>query len=1216
MPSSQKYVKHLYLSLIKFNYTTLIHTQRMLRKVWVKDVLFFRQPFQFLLQIPKKLSVKNGILKTSLEKFGSCRSNFIHQFQPIRLIIKSMQFLCIILIVLFTPTASQAQFYDTIHRPKLDWFEIQSEHFRIIYHEGLDDLAHRAVQILENRYPEIQNLIGGQLKNYPVIINGYNDSGNGYISTLHFRMEIEAPPISGKILNHVGSDRLDGLLSHELAHALQFSEFGTTGFTRFISIFSPDIARSNHGLSPPGFREGLATYVESELNPQIGGRGNFAPFTNQFYQNINDQTPWNLGQLLTPSSIYRPVDRYYIGGYHFTNWLIKTQKPDLIESSLKSFANFPLLGYAPHLWYHTGKSPRALYREFIQFETQKFDSISVSQNHQFRSKATRQNITYPGIATNNTISSNESSTRSVTSASFAPDQHTPSQPYQIFENTSLDGSNSYNPVWINDDEIIYYSTSYNGRPGFYSLNITDDSHKLLFETRIDESFHFELSPDKQNLLYSRYHTHLIYDNHYTTDVHEVNLNSKKSNRITKNERVRIPGYLNDTTLVALQTKVDSHQPVIIQKSISGHFSQNLPPTENVPLPESTLQLHPAKSTHSKNPQSQTLQQTSLSHLTTASSTNFVQISINPAYKIYPETNSSNSINTPRATTKTININQTPSHPVSAASKISNNSTSLPVSAAIITVDNQSGIYFSYDGSDPIPNIARGPEIHILNSSIYDLSWSPDGKKLLFSADFQNTMQLFEYNVEQNTLHQLTQGPWNSMEASYSVDGTMIAFISLQSNQRKIVVQNYSDFRPVLFSSPNSHTNQTSASEKSKIYVQVTSFSPSSTTNHFDNSILNPNYEETPPHIISDSSSKPIESLSFSQSYSPTSNNYTSVPYKTDPFWLIPRTFVPISNQVSSKNARSIGLSLHSSDVLRKNTYALDLEYAEESIFYDLKYRYTGFFPAIQLNLNHTAYDPGNLIERDGLEFFGEQREYGFSTPMRFNIDHRNSSNSVVLIPEILNQSTRIRLTDDVNPINNQTTDWSGSNRIRLFSAYNYRLKQNIRSVGPVSGLILFYQSDVDINTRNTDLKPFSGHRTGLYFYSSPFIKQNHTLRLGIQSIIQNRFGYNTLNLIHEGFNYSDFSLADKNFTIFSTRYNIPLSYPDTGGILIPAYVENYYLTIFSESVLNSQFQHLDSVVGIGIRGRFRFFYNIVFDVGIGVAINPSIKGSETIVLNF
>ena len=120
----------------------------------------------------------------------------------------------------------------------------------------------------------------------------------------------------------------------------------------------------------------------------------------------------------------------------------------------------------------------------------------------------------------------------------------------------------------------------------------------------------------------------------------------------------------------------------------------------------------------------------------------------------------------------------------------------------------------------------------------------------------------------------------------------------------------------------------------------------------------------------------------------------------------------------------------------------------------------------------------------------------------------------------------------------------------------------------------------------------------------------------MQSIVQNRFGYNTLNLIHEGFNYSDFKLVEKNFTTISTKYNIPLGYPDTGGILIPAYVESYYLTLFSESIINSEFQHLDSVIGIGFRGRFRFFYNIVFDVGIGVAFNPFINGSETIVLNF
>lgn len=1141
MTSSLKYVKHLILSLIKFYHSILVQTQKYNRSAFLSIPAFI-------------------------------------------LFLSSLIF----------PNQSMAQFYDTIHRPKLGWFEIRSEHFRVIYHEGLDDLAQRAVNHLENRYPEIQNLIGGQLKDYPVIINGYNDSGNGYVSTLHFRMEIEAPPISGKILNHVGSDRLDGLLSHELTHALQFSEFGTKGFTRFISFFSPDVARSNHGLTPPGFREGLATHVESELNPKIGGRGNFAPFTNQFYQNINGVSDWNLAELLTPSTVYRPLNRYYIGGYHFTDWLIKTQKSDLIESSLKSFANFPLLGYAPHLWYHTGKSPRSLYREFIQFETQKFDSIS----------AKRSSPANEFDSSNRSSPENEfdSSNRSSPANEFGPVGHSgpashasQTSPFQIFENKSLNGSNSYNPIWVNDHQIIYYSTSYNGRPGFYTLDITDNSHTLLYETRIEESFGFKLSPDRKSLSFSRYHTHLIYDNYYITDVYEVDINSLETTRITKNDRVRIPEYINDSTLVALQTHADSHQPVIINIS----KSHSRPPYKSDITPFYFQREIPLSSLD--NPfQSQTnLGVDSTSH----SSVNYIQVSINPVYKTHYDSTSQKNKTALGDTAITVNGQKLSTNPYRIKKP-----PSLPYSAAIITADNQSGIYLSFDESIPVPSPTHEPAVHLQNSSIYDLSWSSDGKKLLFSADYQHAMQLFEYNTEQETLQRLTHGPWNSMEASYSVDGTKIAFISLESNQRKIVIQNYSDFSPEFVDSTKKSTFHASTLDNS------INFAPSLVASSQGDYLLHSNHNSS-----QKTASEQIKTNKlYSSHHEPRTTNvyFPSVPYKTSAAWLIPRTFVPISNQISSNKARTIGLSLHSSDVLRKNAYALDLEFAQKSLFYDFKYRYTGFFPAIQLNLKQTAYNPGNLVQRDGLEFFGEQRDYGISTPMRFNIDHRNSSNSLIIIPEFLYQSSRVRLADDINPINNQITDWAESNGIRFFTAYNHRLKQNIRSIGPIGGLFLFYQADLDINKINSDLKPFSGHRAGIYFYSSPLKNQNHTLRLGLQSIVQNRFGYNTLNLIHEGFNYSDFKLVEKNFTTISTKYNIPLGYPDTGGILIPAYVESYYLTLFSESIINSQFQHLDSVIGIGFRGRFRFFYNIVFDVGIGVAFNPFIKGSETIVLNF
>ncbi|HCT52423.1 MAG TPA: hypothetical protein DF712_08180, partial [Balneola sp.] len=62
-------------------------------------------------------------------------------------------------------------FYFPVHRPSgLDWQQIKTEHFRIIFPKTEDSLAFRSATILENQYLKAVELSGGRLNNFPVII--------------------------------------------------------------------------------------------------------------------------------------------------------------------------------------------------------------------------------------------------------------------------------------------------------------------------------------------------------------------------------------------------------------------------------------------------------------------------------------------------------------------------------------------------------------------------------------------------------------------------------------------------------------------------------------------------------------------------------------------------------------------------------------------------------------------------------------------------------------------------------------------------------------------------------------------------------------------------------------------------------------------------------------------------------------------------------------
>ncbi|MDR9409207.1 MAG: hypothetical protein RI573_10210, partial [Balneolaceae bacterium] len=75
-----------------------------------------------------------------------------------------------------------------------------------------------------------------------------------------------------------------------------------------------------------------------------------------------------------------------------------------------------------------------------------------------------------------------------------------------------------------------------------------------------------------------------------------------------------------------------------------------------------------------------------------------------------------------------------------------------------------------------------------------------------------------------------------------------------------------------------------------------------------------------------------------------------------------------------------------------------------------------------------------------------------------------------------------------------------------------------------------------------------------------------------------------------------------------TRYTIPLVYPDEGGLLLPLYMSNIYLVLFSQTATNLDYtirtSNTRTLYGAGIRSRFRLS-NLSFDIGISIGWEPT-----------
>jgi len=479
-------------------------------------------------------------------------------------------------------------------------------------------------------------------------------------------------------------------------------------------------------------------------------------------------------------------------------------------------------------------------------------------------------------------------------------------------------------------------------------------------------------------------------------------------------------------------------------------------------------------------------------------------------------------------------------------------------AIAVVLNEQQGIWLQPMSGSMTLDLTRQPDIHLPNTTLLNPSWAPDAT-LWFSSGQSGIQQLYQYNPSTKSLYQRSNHPWNLMFPAISPDGSTLSVITQSNNDRILATIPTTDLNSLPISTPTQ---------------QLQTLTPS-----------------------------PI----------PTPN-LTPTRYRTGAAWLKPRTFLPWATELNSDGDLALGVSLHSSDVLRRNTYQADILYGDETLFYDLQYRYSGFSPMLQLRAAQTPYDPGNPTDRDNIRFFGIEREYGIGFIYQHLIDHRSTANSFFIQPELLYRTSQITVEDDQFSQNNQTTPWIGSVRARAFTSLNYRLRSNIRSVTPVTGSQFFAQFDQDLTMFESDNSEFTGIRLGGFTYFQPIKSWNQTIRLGVQSVWQNRRGYNTLSLVHDGFD--DTISVPEDFVSISARYTIPLGHPDTGSILIPAFLERFYLALFSETIMDHDFSTSNTVIGVGLRTRFRVFYNLTLDIGVGVAIQPSKSGSETIVFDF
>ena len=216
---------------------------------------------------------------------------------------------------LLAGTAASAQFYQNGSDPFGRWSTIDTEHYRIVYPQGLDSLARSYVLDLDTWQPLVGQSAGmapgrRQWGRTPVILHPHNPYSNGSVAWAPKRMDLYTHP---EAYGSIPQSWMTQLTVHESRHVAQMQLAYRKPF-RWVNYLVGEMwPGAVSGLfTPPTLLEGDAVVAETALT--ASGRGRTSDFLN-YYHLAFDNGDWRDWYKWVYGSFKKAGPDYYTVGY-------------------------------------------------------------------------------------------------------------------------------------------------------------------------------------------------------------------------------------------------------------------------------------------------------------------------------------------------------------------------------------------------------------------------------------------------------------------------------------------------------------------------------------------------------------------------------------------------------------------------------------------------------------------------------------------------------------------------------------------------------------------------------------------------------------------------------------------------------------------------------------------------------------------------------------
>lgn len=257
--------------------------------------------------------------------------------------------------------------------PSLRWYTIETEHFRITYHSGIEDVAQHVANVCENIHGTMTGVMAWAPRaKTEIVLTDFAESANGSATALPYnaiRLIVTAP----EDLSPLGDvdDWYLALVTHEYTHVLHTDNIH--GIPALINALIGKTYAPNQ-VQPRWILEGIGVFQESARTS--AGRLRNSQWEMFLRTDVLEDNVATLDQISSTVRRWPQGNLFYLYGSYFVDWLAETYGQDIIPKISHYYGGQIIpWGINRAIRRATGRSYEELYPAWVEYLKKKYAGV-------------------------------------------------------------------------------------------------------------------------------------------------------------------------------------------------------------------------------------------------------------------------------------------------------------------------------------------------------------------------------------------------------------------------------------------------------------------------------------------------------------------------------------------------------------------------------------------------------------------------------------------------------------------------------------------------------------------------------------------------------------------------------------------------------------------------------------------------------------------------